>query len=95
MYVCRVRCVCQGRADGACGANGACGAHLASAKWCAWYHGLDDAALERLKAAILSVDIGTKVAKNDEASNREDSAVVFAFQFIRTCAPCVMSCVVR
>ena len=57
--------------------------------------GGEQAALERLKAAILSVDIGTKVAKNDEASNREDGAVVFAFQFIRTCAPCVMSSVVR
>ena len=70
-------------------------AHLASAEWCAWYHGLDDAALERLKAAILSVDIEKKVAKNDKASDREDGAVVFAFQFIRTCAPCVMSSVVR
>ena len=70
-------------------------AHLVSAKWCAWYHGLDDAALERLKVAILEVDIGTKVAKNDEASNREDGAVVFAFQFLRTCAPCVMSSAVR
>ena len=68
-------------------------AHLVSAKWCAWYHGLDEAALERLKAAILEVDIGTKVTKNDEASNREDGAVVFAIQFFGTCASCVVCCV--